>query len=559
MTLPSAARAARQRWILTGVALVLLMLAAIWIIPIRVMTGENCSYYAFGYLSDEYHYAQRLQPAFAGISATNPTNGIGDPKIVSQFYLDDLCRAVLTFTHIDIAAFFWIWRFVFPIALLAATAVLVQSCLPQRRRGWSKPLFLGALALSTTLLWAGYLLLLPSPPLHNWLMRVPTNIEYVLALLLLAGFIKFYEAPRLRPALVLAGISLLTFYFRPYTTIPWAIVFTICCIHLLVTRRMRPGLAVLVVAIIAAGAAPAFVANKMNANIPTYQDWVGRYVKPHEPYGIHPRWWLQMGLGAVFAAAGLFVPKDKRPIVWSTAFVLLILPFTCGLMPFHLEMLMDSDRFGFLYLPALVMTALFLLGRQMEELRGSAAARQAIIWMRGCAAATIAGTAAVAIMNLTWDFDAYGVSNHRSCVTEIQYFDAYHWIREHTPEGSLFLVDDGIDFASLPDTSEVVATYAGQAELFLLVAKRPVVFSEGLRTYALSNDDFVHLMMLQRGTFGVHIQLDAYKRALVRYKPRYIFWRKSLPIPRGYGVQLQALVKDVKDFPTCQIWELRYE
>ena len=58
-------------------------LAACWVIPWRLCLGPHGSFYTFGYVGDEYVYAQRIQSLITGASPLNPINGICDPIIIS--------------------------------------------------------------------------------------------------------------------------------------------------------------------------------------------------------------------------------------------------------------------------------------------------------------------------------------------------------------------------------------------------------------------------------------------------------------------------------------------
>jgi hypothetical protein len=104
-------------------------LCAAWLPGLKLAFGPNASYYAFGYVGDEYVYAQRIQPLIAGTTATNPVNGICDSGVISPYYLEDLLRVVLTYSGIDVIALFWIWRGVFPVLLACGMVLLAGSCL----------------------------------------------------------------------------------------------------------------------------------------------------------------------------------------------------------------------------------------------------------------------------------------------------------------------------------------------------------------------------------------------------------------------------------------------
>ena len=130
-----------QRWArwsvlgpaVVGVTLVLAVIAAlgaVWVIPYRLAFGPEGSYYTFGFIGDEYTYAERIQAFVAGATASNPINGVSDPRYISTWYLENFLRLFLQVLHLDVIAFAWGWRILFPVGLLASFVALTRACMP---------------------------------------------------------------------------------------------------------------------------------------------------------------------------------------------------------------------------------------------------------------------------------------------------------------------------------------------------------------------------------------------------------------------------------------------
>src|SRR5262249_21227026 len=126
--------AVRTRWRTIRILCVVALASAIascWIVPWRLAFGPGGSYYTFGYLNDEYNYAQRIQPLLDGATATNPINGVCDSRIHSQFFLEDACRLFITLTGVNVVSFMWAWRLLSPLIIITFAFLLARECMPR--------------------------------------------------------------------------------------------------------------------------------------------------------------------------------------------------------------------------------------------------------------------------------------------------------------------------------------------------------------------------------------------------------------------------------------------
>ncbi|MGD0092401.1 MAG: hypothetical protein ABSE73_21000 [Planctomycetota bacterium] len=103
--------------------------------------------------------------------------------------------------------------------------------------------------------------------------------------------------------------------------------------------------------------------------------------------------------------------------------------------------------------------------------------------------------------------------------------------------------------------------YSGQHIRFYyysIVARRRPVFTMRLFVNCLATADVDALEQLQLGTFGYPAGRETYVAALKRFKPDFILWRKTAPVPRGYGKFLKQMSRTVYQDELCEIWQLRH-
>lgn len=547
---------------------------ACWIIPCRLAKGANGSPYMFGYIGDEYLYAQRIQPLVQGATATNVFNGVGDPGIQSPFFLEDFLRAIVTYSGINVVTFIWTWRILFPLVLAACFAWLADACIPARR--FSRAYCRWALA---AVLFPGlyclYDLVTYFPPLQGFLNRVPTNIEYPLSIAIGCLYLQFLRCPGLYRGLALAGVSLCIVYLRPYLALPWSITLVPGVAWMLVARRVRLQTCLAMAAMLFLGVLPLLYIVKHNGASAAYNEFYTRYFDLPFAYKIHPRWMFFLAVGAVLALAAWKAARMGRPLLWGAAGAMAILPFICGFFSIANELIM-FDRFGSFYLVAALCAVALALEKQISSWRGQSGNEKtrrltALALCAGFVLATLLGLA-----NFNYDFSKYPGGPCPSISEDLQYVGAYEWIAANTEPNALFLVDDGFDWSHLPGSpnewDKLLRKFTSKDDLFQIVARRRRVYAERLSTCTISDADWQDLAVLHRGTFGYPLDAAPYFKALLRFRPSYILWRKTpaipvsmvaAPVPRGFGADLEkkGCCRKVHggSGDVFEIWKIDYE
>jgi hypothetical protein len=563
------ARVRLFRLILAGV--LILLVGVCWIVPARLSRGGG-SRYTFAYIGDEHIYAQRILP-IASTTDTNPTNGVCDPKAISPYFLEDACRGFLRLTGMDVIDFVWAWRVAMPIALMLAFLLLAQSCLPRRRRPFAAELRLAAAAAGFALLFFVYDLTTTYPPCHGYLDRFPSNIEYPLSVFFAALCVRFLDVPNAVRGIALALTGAGLIYLRPYAALPWGLAAGIMVVHALWTRSLSWRVLAVMIVAFAMAVGPWVFVNWNNSHSGGFADLTVRYFELpgpglKRPYQVHPQWPLYLSLAGVLLAA---MPFSRLKIfTFSCASVLAALPFISGLFSISAQ-LVGYDRYGVFYLIALLTAAMLVVGRRSVLWRGKQSQAQFARWALGAIALAFAGGGVLAYKNITLNFAAYPGGTFPSVVADQCFLPAYRWVRQNTPPAALFIVDDGYDWSQapqdLPGFRALMTSFVSRDDLFQIVARRRVVYTDRLYFNILSTDDVERLALLHRGTFGLRVPKNEYLDALKRYHPQYIFWRKTpaygvsdavAPIPRGYGKVLEQYREIVFYDEFCEIWKLRY-
>jgi hypothetical protein len=495
-----------------------------------------------------------MQPLIAHTTAVNPVNGIGDSNVTSLALLDDACRGIVTLSGIPIVAVEWTWRLMFPLIMGALLILAARAYIPKSAR-W---LALCAGAAAFPVLCVLYNLCTPAAPLLGMLNRIPTNIEYPIGVLLTMYAVRFFQSPELRRGLWLAFAFVFTVYFRIYEAVPYALAIGVglCC--LLTTGRARWGVLGSMFAGVAILMGPWVYLSQRNNSSPAYRDLFQR-IFPRVPYEVHPNWRLFLIIAAMLSLAAWRMKGPARVWILACGIATAALSFVSGLLPVARELLL-YDRFGCFYLISFV-TAVLLLSGESAENRS-----ERDIFKKIALPSAVVGLATacwLGISNLRYDFAAYPGGPYASVVEDLPFITAYKWAAENTPEDALFLLDDGFDFSRAPTDSagiELMERFLiGRENLFQIVARRRLVYCERLRIHAVSNDDLYDLAMLHRGTLGLNVDKDEYVRALKRFKPDYVFWRKTHPYPNGWGKILQKLSTTVYTDAVCEIWKLNYQ
>jgi len=560
------------RRINVGIALLFIGAVAVcWIIPWRLATGPGGSLYTFGYVPEEYNYAQRMQPLVDGATATNPFNGICDPKAHSQFFLEDACRAVMTAFGLDVVSVVWVWRLLMPLTLAVLLVLLSHACLPRRRHPWGWELRLAAGAAALPLLYCLYEVFTQEQlALYGYLNRIPTNIEYPLSVFLAWAFVRFVAAPRVRWGLLVMLGAVTLVYLRFYAAIPWALALGSGLVFMLATGRLRPAVWLPMLGLLIAGLTPWALVMLWNRDSPGNVEQFGRYFHAW-PYAVHSAWPAHFAVLALCAPAAYALNGRWRPVVVSVAFAMATLPFVCGLMtPIRSETLL-GDRYGSYYLIALLALALLVIGEFSQSWRGRGGLQRARQVSAGLLLTGAAACGGLAWANVAYDFYKFHDGLYGAIVEDQRYLDGYTWVRGNTPPDALFIVDDGFDWSRAPrdpvGLHRHIQHFHRRDDLFQIVGRRRRVFAElmGVET-ALRNDELLDLSVIQRGTFGFPVTREAYVRAFKRFAPAYIFWRKyppvvirncpPAPIPRGWATLWLDIRRVVYDDDACQIWEI---
>jgi hypothetical protein len=553
---------------IAGWAAFVISIASCWIVPWRLAFGPGGSYFTFGYLNDEYTYAQRIQPLLDGATASNPINGICDPGIHSQFFLEDACRAVLTITGINVITFMWVWRLLSPIVIASFMILLARECFPRSRRPWISVQRISASAAALPVLYCLYYAVMEPIPPFSWLNRIPTNVEYLLSAFLIWSYVGFLRNLTLRYGLQLAAGAVAMVYLRFYSAIPWGLAILVAFVYLACTRRTTFRVLSISVIVPAVGLAPwLFILLKNRAN-PVCAEMMGRYFG-NCAYEIHRKWPIYISTAIALAYLSRVV-TSRRLYLLSSATALLALPFVCGIPASIRDETLRSDRYGCFYLFAVIAAGMMVLSR-FSEMRGRMGMQRAL-WS-GIVVIVLSVLSSGVVGTINWQhnlFD-YQPGELASIVEDRVYFRGYDWVREHTPSSALFLVDDGFNWSNAPaddkELHDLLLLFQCNNDLFQIIARRKRVYTDLMYGNALSNADMSALGTLQRGTFGYPVLKSSYVEALKRFQPGYIFWRKRTPVivqtappavPRGLGVTLKQMSEVVYSDDVCEIWKINY-
>ncbi|MFH0938752.1 MAG: hypothetical protein V1899_05680 [Planctomycetota bacterium] len=536
------------------------IIAAIWVIPYRLSSGPN-GYYTFGYFSDEYTYAHRIQTLIPDTTSTNPVNGICDPNVISPFFLEDACRAVITFLRMDVIYFFWIWRFAFPIILAGLLIFLTFQCLPRSHKLWSQSLRFAVAAAALALLYCVYDLVTPFPPLQGWLHRIPTNIEYLLAILMASLYVRMLRAPSVSRGAMLAIACAATVYLRFYTAVPWALLIGSSLIFFVVVRAVPVRVAVVTAVVLLLALLPWFIALYTNNGSAVYAQMFERYYGQFS-WRVHPKWLLYCSFASAFIAVSRLVLRPWRELLVIAGLTLVALIFLTGWLPMAKE-LINLERYGWFYLVMLVWAMMLCVAQWSASWHGRSGLQLANRTVLMLGVVSLIGAGILAFKNCRADLFACKFSPYPSVVADLKYLKAYNWIAQNTPANALFLVDSGYDWSQVPQGNEQRAwqKFIMQDDLFLLARRRRIYH---IRIYGniLSHVDYQALCELQYGTFGAPVgyPLDqrAYIAALIRFTPSYVLWRKTAPVPRNNGALLRDMAQVVYSDDICEIWKLRY-
>ncbi|HYF52468.1 MAG TPA: hypothetical protein VEJ63_23880 [Planctomycetota bacterium] len=533
-----------------AIGLALLALASCWAMPLKMLLGDGGSYYTFAVIGDEMIYANRTQPLLAGATIQNPLNGVCDPNILSPYLLEDVVREVVTLSGVHIITFFWIWRFIYPVVLLASLVVLARAVLPKRNRGWPEILIFAAGF--QALYFIVYAITVDYPPMGGWILRIPTNVEYPIAALLGAGVWNFALHRRLQDGLLSAMMLSALIYLRPYSAMPWAIALFLALIAMAARRQLRIKTTVIVAAALLLSLVPLLYIFQHNAALPSYRETMLRYFRPVE-YEIHKNAPYFIAIGIIYLLAAWKGHRRLRPLLCACAFVMLLLPFISGAFASIRDELLSFDRYTPFYFTLIAACCGLLL--KLSEPR------------RVVAAVAAAGALCLAVNCIrygSFDYSKYHLGSYGYIQADLRSIPAYDWIRKNTPADAMILTDERIHWGALEWTHWSEGLRATWVEdLFLVVARRRPVYHWRMYGNFMSHAQYADLVWLQRATFGMQLKDEAaadraYAKLLSWYRPGYILWRKGRPGLRGRGARLEKIASVEYSDDACEIWKLNY-
>jgi hypothetical protein len=545
---------------------VLASLFSCWAIGLRLALGPGANWYAFGYIGDEYFYAQRIQPLIPGTTPLNTINGYGDPNIYSPFFLEDVLRSFLSLTGMDVVTLVWLWRFLFPVALLATWILLARSVL-RRRRPWAMPLVIAAGCAALPLMLIGYDLTTAFPPYQGFVHRFPTGIEYPLSMLTFLAAARLCSTPTLRASAAVAAAGAVLIYMRPYLAIPWGLALSALYLLLLAQRRVSLRTVLLALAVLAISIAPWLAFNALNSSNPAYGDFTHRYFSRSSDV-IHPQW-LKFALLTAAMIGLSFYAGRYRALLLAGATTQIALVFVSSFLPPGAE-LTAYDRYGSFYLVILVGGLLGALSTHSDRWRGKHSSVVAARVRLALLVAASVGGIAVAVRNARADPINYKGGPYAFVQDDLRNLKAYDWIRANTPPDALFVTDDGYDWGKrevrddkgmlqLPVYAPDGTDMRSQADLFQIVARRRRVYTQRLHVCGIGSLQYLQLGHIHLATLGASMDPTIVDKLYNLYRPAYVFWQKDrAAVPRGYGVRLRKKASVVYSDGVCEIWKIAY-
>jgi hypothetical protein len=534
-------------------------LASMWILPCRMIFGEYGTAYTFARLYDEVTYANEIQPLNPGTTATNPLNRFGDEQLISQHFMEDIIRQCLTVMGGNAIDFFWFWRFMFPLFLLLACAFLAYEALGLEKRAWRGLIVLSAGVFGAAMMACEPLLFWHAFPPEGWIERTPTNIEFLIAILFAALYLRALRAPTTWNWIRVACLLSLLVYVRLFCAFPWGVAAGCGALLLLIRRQMTVSTAMVTVAALGLCLTPWLVVHWQNSHL-NVQAQLVRRVFQNTSFAVHYRWWL-LWLFAALCGVGAWITTSRdRLFAGTTGLTLLVLPFTSIVVPFGIQ-LQCLDRFSTFYWPLTVTIALLLSAQWVRHWKGWRGWHSRRRCMTCCSAAAIVLSAVMAIRATTYDLLTTPWPVYRQLVKEGACLSTYNWIANNTSPKALFLVDDGqywseekVDLRPNP----LIDWAIGEHDLFSLIAHRQRVFNTRLLIYRITDEEFMSLGYLHCGTFGLPLMDNAYSTLLKRYRPDYVFWHKNNPIFRKPSPILLAMSEIVHSDENCEVWKLKW-
>ncbi|HEY3320062.1 MAG TPA: hypothetical protein VGP72_06330 [Planctomycetota bacterium] len=535
-------QAGRSHWTLLGIAVCLAALAAALVVPVRLARWPVAPYYAVGYLADEYAKIERIDIPPDGASPSNVYNHFGESKGYSPLLVDSACQSFLRLTGMNIFAFFWLWRALFPVALLTALFWFMRTALGRRRRVYGSALHVVAAGCGLALLYLLTHLLVDRlydysngyTPIFLFLNRIPSNLEFILSLVVLTLYLRFLARPVMREGIVLALAGAATVYLRPYAALPWGIAIALGMAWLLCRRQLPPRVGLTMLALFVIALVPLGAISAWNATSPAYRDQMRRiFEMPEGAYCIHAHWKLFLALAATLAVLSRLVRGPARVLVVTGSLALAVLPWICGLTPVAKELLL-GDRFGCFHTVLLIAGCVLALESRAASWSGRAGLFRARRWTGALGGLGLAAAIATAAFSCSFPLGGKVHVYHPHFLTRDQLsFRTYSWIQQNTPKDSVFLVDDGYDWSQVSPAHEfdlMLPFWFSHRDLFHSLARRQRVFCHDMWQQALTDEDCKSLQRLHAATFGFCCERSTYLSLLQKYHPTHVLWRKYPPV-----------------------------
>lgn len=545
-TEPRALKANRGILILTCL-LLLGTLAVVWIVPLRMALGKDNSYFAYALIEDEPRYADCIQPLLSGATRTNPTNGFGDNRYLSPFFLEDLLREVLSITGIHVITAYWLWRFIFPVLILISFYLLLKDALPANCKTLSPLQILVFALFSTAILYLEPLCFFHHSPVHGWLNRIPTNIEFLLSIHMAWHYCRFLQQSSVSRSAMLSVQFALLVYLRLYAAIPWAIVLGIAVVVKL-ARRQIPYASVLAagVALVIALTPWVFVVVS-NKALPIYTEIATRFFgQTRWRLHYYTEWYI--GLAAVFILFALRARFEVRLTAVACGLTIAAIPFLCGFLPFGREVI-AYDRFSSFYIVAFLTV---LTQRLAPFAEGNV---QTTSWV---ASAGII----FAVVGLKFygqmEYKKEGLTAYSKIAEDIPAVTAYQWIEKSTPGDALFVCGDVSSqkrrFTSVRDTIN-----QSPLTLFSVIAKRRMLFNGRICVSPISDSELMECANLNVEVFGNSSKGDDLLSGLRSRGVTNILYRKSQAASPNLHPALHGFLEEVYSDEHCQIWRINWE
>lgn len=555
MTISYVAESDRSRmWLFISSLCLCLLVAAAWSLPVKILSHQESSYLTFAYIYDEPFYAARMQPLIPGTTRANPENGLGDPAFISQFYMEDMFRALLSITGIPVITLFWLSRFLMPILLIVSIFLIVREAFLFSGTKASVASQFILTALSGTVIFFEPFLFSHTPPVFGWLHRFPTNLEFIQSLIIAWLYLRAIREPSSKSIAWLVAAFCLLAYLRLYAAIPWGILSAGSLLVFVLRGRIRIN-ALLWPALLFIGLMlPWALVAVNNSQLAVQPELMMRYF-PSTPWRIH-QYSNRYFIAAVFILiCSIKANEIQRIILLSCAATTLSLSFVCTLFPFRSELL-SFERYSSFYLTTCLLAFLLLTTRlSSANLKDALPIRFKI----ASACGALALTSSLIFLYSQVEVDGKYWSPYMRMKADLASIPAYQWVQQNTPADALIL-DDVASIEKLPDTVSQTINFFGTDNLFKVIAQRRTVFTGRLFVSSIPNRDLLALARLHSSVCGSEkLNNDEFMESLRTYRPHYILWRKSNPELNKATPLLKRISEPIYSDSERELWKLNLD